>query len=150
MYDHTSVGGFIYNVLPYCGYIDHGLYTYSPAFFVSLAHYNKLRICFMAVSPNSHKNLLVDLGHVRAIDLRKANLVCLLQKTTDKKFEVPIQYNNPMVFDVSFQRLASRGVKSGSVTDLSENSFNVDLDSGELSVISRSELKRKFVQNDLK
>lgn len=91
----TKVGGIMIHTLPLNDYVNHGLYSYSPTFFHSLAKYNRYEL--LGMWKTGKENLHQFLPAVEPFEERRMFVFCVLRKTVDQPFKIPLQVNEPMV-----------------------------------------------------
>ncbi len=95
IHELTAPGGYMVHALPLNNYVNHGLYSYSPAFFEALAAANDYELMGMWMTVKPHWNLLPPA--LKPWPPKASLLICLLRRTTDAEFVLPLQLSNPMM-----------------------------------------------------
>jgi SAM-dependent methyltransferase len=103
MHQVLRPGGIFYHVLPYSNYIDHGLFSYSPCFFYSLAAYNNYEIISIFINSSLSKEKFYAVKDAKKIEGR-SNIIVLMRKNINNLFVKPLQFNNPMLILPQFER----------------------------------------------
>ena len=95
MHDLTSQGGIMLNILP-CIEPNHGFFSYSPAFFESLAVANQYEVCGRYISETMNRHALRDLHtYTGQITFAPCYLHYALKKVNNNDFVLPTQiFNN--------------------------------------------------------
>jgi hypothetical protein len=91
----TQVGGLMMHVVPFHMAHNHGLYSYSPTFFHSLAQYNGYEILGMWQCGKPH-HFAYRSSYARP-EGRRVSLISVMQRTRPGEFVFPLQVNEPMV-----------------------------------------------------
>lgn len=94
-HDATRVGGLMLHVVPFFNYHNHGLYSYSPAFFFSLAQYNGYEVLGSWQCHKPHYEAY-RASSVKPVGNR-VPLISLLRRTRPGEFVFPLQVNEPML-----------------------------------------------------
>lgn len=91
----TKPGGLMIHTLPLQDYVNHGLFSYSPTFFYSLAKYNQYDV--LGMWKTGKENLHQFLPAVEPFEERRMFLFCVLKKRISAEFNIPLQVNEPML-----------------------------------------------------
>lgn len=97
----TQVGGLMLHLVPFHNYQNHGLYSYSPTFFFSLARYNGYESLGLWQCGKPTLNVYRS-GHAKP-EGKRAVLISLQRKTRAALFVMPLQVNEPMVLSAAAQ-----------------------------------------------
>jgi hypothetical protein len=93
MHDLTKKGGAMISVLPFID-INHGLFSYNPIFFESLAKYNDYEIVGLYVMESRPGAPLEECNKLPYIPLRPSYVHCILKKQNDNEFVFPSQIHH--------------------------------------------------------
>jgi hypothetical protein len=91
----TRVGGLMMHVVPFHLLQNHGLYSYSPTFFYSLAQYNGYEVLGLWQTGKPSFELYRP-AHATP-EGRRVVLISLMRRTRPGDFVFPLQVNEPMV-----------------------------------------------------
>lgn len=103
MHDFAKVGARFIHQVPYAGYFNHGLFAYTPAFFVFLAHANHYEIEQLDLTP---PHLPYSIPQIEALPgsrswqtiLQQSGLVvACLRKTADRPFALFSDYDANLI-----------------------------------------------------
>lgn len=134
-HDATAVGGLMLHTLPLSHYVNHGLFSYSPILFYSLAHFNQYEV--LGLWKNSKPNLHEFVPAEAPFDGPRAFLVVVLKKLASCPFSMPIQVNEPMVMahEAEARYSAPQKIDLADVVQKQKlpRSFWVDIGTGEIS-----------------
>lgn len=94
IHDALKIGGVAIHQLPCTGYFNHGLYTYSPKFFLILAHMNQYEILDFWLSSPGWTEDINDVQNVPGTEYYKDKigsgiLNVVFKKTSDSEFVIP-------------------------------------------------------------
>jgi hypothetical protein len=103
-HDLCQVGGYMIHVLPFYRWVDHGFYNYHPNLFPCLSKQNNYELKELWIGSSDAEQLeklnVNKLSRYKGyrddfkLDTWKSDpmIVAVMRKTTDAKFESPIQY----------------------------------------------------------
>jgi hypothetical protein len=115
----TKKGGLMYHVLPSIKFHNHGLFSYGASFFWSLAYANNYKILGIWMNCSKYKNCFInERNYIHRKIYEKANIIVLMEKTTNYRFKNPIQINNPMKIHEKFD------IERGNSKNLPNTAFN--------------------------
>lgn len=94
MHDYASPGATMIHAVPFTGYLNHGLFNYSPLFFVLLATANEYEINYLGLSPPDMAYSIPQVPGVygcepwagRVID--SGDIGCTFRKLKDQPFRL--------------------------------------------------------------
>ena len=94
MHDYAKPGARMIHAVPFTGYFNHGLFNYSPLFFVLLATANEYQIDYLGLSPPAFAYTIPQMDGVhgcaswrgRVID--SGDIGCVLRKVSDQPFRL--------------------------------------------------------------
>jgi hypothetical protein len=131
----TAVDGLMLHTVPLSHYVNHGLFSYSPVLFYSLAHFNQYEV--LGIWKNSKPNLHEFIPAEVPFDGPRAFLVVVLKKLVNTPFRMPIQVNEPMVMaaEAEARYSATQTVDLAKLANQQRlpRSFWVDLKTAEIS-----------------
>ena len=90
----TRVSGLMIHSIPFHRHGDHGLYSYTPAFFFSLAHYNGYEVLGSWQSGKPEHNVYRSWS--ASPEGRRVLLITVMRRIRPGDFAVPLQVNEPM------------------------------------------------------
>jgi len=96
-HDVTKVGGLMFHVVPFHLLNDHGLYSYGPGFFHSLATYNDYEL--VGLWQCGKPNFNAYRPAAARPEGRRVVLMALLRRRGAGEFAFPLQVNEPMVIN---------------------------------------------------
>lgn len=99
-----KVSGFIINILPFTGYIDHGFYNFQPNLFLELARMNNYELKELWIGDssgkiekinNSYKTYYKNNNFLEKFNLNNWNqhllIISIMKKMNDDDFKLPFQ-----------------------------------------------------------
>jgi hypothetical protein len=95
----TAKDGLMIHVLPCHFYNNHGMFSYSPAFFEALAKANNYDLLFMWYWYKSARNYLLPMtSNLKSMPGRTI-VAAILRKKVNTEFSIPLQLSNPMLVE---------------------------------------------------
>lgn len=131
-HDVTKVGGLMFHVVPFHLLNNHGLYSYGPGFFHSLATYNDYEILGLWQCGKPHFNAYRP-GDAKP-EGRRVVLMALMRRRGDGEFAFPLQVNEPMVIsraaEERYGAFTTRGLEEFSTSGVLPEEFYLELETG--------------------
>lgn len=101
IHELTRPGGLMLHAVPMNNYVNHGLFSYSPTFFDSLAEANGYEVLGLWVTAKPFFNLL-PVARPR-FPASRSSVVALLRRSGEGDFAMPLQLSNPMLVHSSME-----------------------------------------------
>ena len=148
----TAEGGLMFHLVPCNNYMNHGLYCYSPTFFISMAEYNQYELLGLwhwgklkkkkpkgkkpkGDKPKGEKPKVLEFrsGHEKTLGGR-AVLIAVMRKTRADDFVMPLQVNEPMILSAEAEErygtFRPQQLVNFNTTGVLPSNFYLDIETG--------------------